>query len=132
MHVPPFGALPTTAVVSIETAGDVLGIGRSTAYRQGNDYIASGGTTGIPCFRLAGVLRVPTWALLELALKGRLVRLCDIDLTALLTSASPELAAFVTAPSGSDRPAPSPTRSTPPGARRSTTNPSQLAIDLDA
>jgi hypothetical protein len=75
---------------------------------------------------------VPTWALLELALKGRLVRLCDIDLTALLTSASPELAAFVTAPAGSDRPASSPTRPTPRSTRRSPTNPSQLAIDLDA
>jgi hypothetical protein len=31
----------------------------------------------MPVIRVGGCLRVPRWALLELALTGRVVRLCD-------------------------------------------------------
>ena len=31
----------------------------------------------MPVIRVGGCLRVPRWALLELALAGRVVRLCD-------------------------------------------------------
>jgi hypothetical protein len=35
----------------------------------------------VPVIRVAGCLRVPTWALLELAMTGRVVRLCDADIS---------------------------------------------------
>ena len=55
----------------------MLRIGRSLAYQLAGEYDATGGVSGLPVIRLGGCLRVPRWALLELALTGRVVRLCD-------------------------------------------------------
>ncbi len=65
-------------LLTVDEAARLLRIGRSRAYELANEYLNSGGTTGIPVFRLGpGCLRVPRWALIELATTGRVVRLCD-------------------------------------------------------
>jgi excisionase family DNA binding protein len=64
-------------LLTVEEAARVLRIGRSLAYQLANEYLATGGTAGMPAIRVGGCLRVPRWALLELALAGRVVRLCD-------------------------------------------------------
>ena len=64
-------------LLTVDEAARVLRIGRSRAYQLANEYLATGGTAGMPVIRLGGCLRVPRWALLELALAGRVVRLCD-------------------------------------------------------
>ena len=69
--------VPTAPLLTIEEAGRVLRVGRSLAYQLAGEYEASGGLSGLPVIRLGGCLRVPRWALLELALTGRVVRLCD-------------------------------------------------------
>jgi hypothetical protein len=66
-----------TPLLTIEEAARVLRIGRSLAYQLANEYLATGGTAGMPVIRVGGCLRVPRWALLELALAGQVVRLCD-------------------------------------------------------
>jgi hypothetical protein len=67
-------------LLKIEEAALVLTIGRSLAYRLAHEYLASGGTSGLPVIRFGAVcLRVPRWALIELATTGRVVRLCDAD-----------------------------------------------------
>jgi len=58
-------------------AARVLRVGRSLAYQLAREYDATGGVSGLPVIRVGGCLRVPRWALLELALTGRVVRLCD-------------------------------------------------------
>ena len=73
--------VPATPLLTIEEAARVLRIGRSLAYQLAHEYEASGGVSGLPVIRLGGCLRVPRWALLELALTGRVVRLCDADLS---------------------------------------------------
>lgn len=72
--------LPATPVLTVEEAAGVLRIGRSLAYQLAGEYDATGGVSGLPVIRLGGCLRVPRWALLELALTGRVVRLCDTAL----------------------------------------------------
>ena len=68
----------TPQLLTVDEAARVLRIGRSRAYELANEYLGSGGTTGIPVFRLGpGCLRVPRWALIELATTGCVVRLCD-------------------------------------------------------
>ena len=64
--------------LTIEEASNVMRVGRRLAYELANDYLASGGTRGLPVIRF-GVkcLRVPRWALLELVSTGNVVRLCD-------------------------------------------------------
>jgi len=58
----------------------VLRIGRSLAYQLAHEYLNSGGTSGLPVGRLGEkCLRVPHWALMELASTGRVVRLCDTE-----------------------------------------------------
>jgi hypothetical protein len=69
-------------VLTIDEAAHVLRIGRSLAYQLATEYQASGGIAGLPVIRLGGCLRVPRWALLELALTGRVVRLCDAEVRA--------------------------------------------------
>ena len=69
--------VPAAPLLTIEEAGRVLRVGRSLAYQLAGEYEASGGLSGLPVIRLGGCLRVPRWALLELALTGRVVRLCD-------------------------------------------------------
>ena len=69
--------VPATPVLTVEEAASVLRIGRSLAYQLAQEYDASGGVSGLPVVRFGGCLRVPRWALLELAHCGRVVRLCD-------------------------------------------------------
>ena len=71
--------VPVSPVLTIEEAARVLRIGRSLAYHLAHEYEASGGISGLPVIRVGGCLRVPRWALLELAMSGRVVRLCDAD-----------------------------------------------------
>jgi hypothetical protein len=79
MNVPPEGLLPTTPVLTIEEAAGVLRISRTLAYELATQYRKSGGTSGLPCTRIAGCLRVPRWALLKLALTGQVEPLTDAD-----------------------------------------------------
>ena len=69
--------VPGTPLLTVEEAAGVLRIGRSLAYQLAGEYDATGGGSGLPVIRLGGCLRVPRWALLELAFTGRVVRLCD-------------------------------------------------------
>ena len=68
---------PEVPLLTVTEAASLLRIGRSLAYQLAAEYIASGGVSGLPAVRLGSCLRVPRWALLELALTGRVVRLCD-------------------------------------------------------
>jgi len=68
-------------LLTISEAGAFLRIGRSRAYDLAREYLDSGGTIGLPVIRLGpSCLRVPRWALLELAATGRVIRLCDVEL----------------------------------------------------
>ena len=60
---------------TVEEAAQVLRIGRSLAYTLTRQYLESGGAGGIPVIRFGSCLRVPRWALLELATSGRVVDL---------------------------------------------------------
>jgi hypothetical protein len=73
--------VPAATMLTVEEAAAVLRIGRSLAYQLAREYDATGGVSGLPVIRLGGCLRVPRWALLELALTGRVVRLCDADVS---------------------------------------------------
>lgn len=70
----------SSPLLTVDEATRVLRIGRSLGYQLAHDYETSGGVSGLPVIRLGGCLRVPRWALLELALTGRVVRLCDADI----------------------------------------------------
>jgi hypothetical protein len=78
--------VPASPLLTTEEASRVLRIGRSLAYQLAAEYLASGGVSGMPVIRIGGCLRVPRWALLELVLTGRVVRLCDLDVEAVLAS----------------------------------------------
>ena len=58
--------------VRLATAA-LLRISRTIAYEMAGQYEASCGQAGLPVIRLRKRLRVPRWALLELALHGRVV-----------------------------------------------------------
>ena len=79
MDSPDVLSVPATPLLTIEEAARVLRIGRSLAYHLAHEYEASSGISGLPVIRVGGCLRVPRWALLELAMSGRVVRLCDAD-----------------------------------------------------
>ena len=80
---------PEGPLLTIDEAARVLRIGRSLAYQLANDYLETGGLTGMPVIRLtAACLRVPRWALLELANTGRVIRLCDAEAPSGATSAA--------------------------------------------
>jgi hypothetical protein len=64
-------------LLTVEEAARMLRIGRTLAYRLAHEYLHSGGTAGMPVLRFGSCLRVPRWALVELASTGRVVRLCD-------------------------------------------------------
>ncbi len=81
MNAPFELGISDVVVLTVEEAGRVLRIGRSLAYELAARYEASGGVDGLPVIRVAGCLRVPKWALLELAMTGRVVRLCDADVS---------------------------------------------------
>jgi hypothetical protein len=64
-------------LLTVEESADLMRIGRSLAYQLARQYLATGGTAGMPVIRIGTCLRVPRWALLELITTGRVVRLCD-------------------------------------------------------
>ena len=67
-------------LLTVTEAAGVLRIGRSLAYQLAHEYLHTGGTAGMPVVRISqSCLRVPRWALIELATTGRLVRLCDAE-----------------------------------------------------
>jgi hypothetical protein len=68
-------ALP--ALLTVTEAAERLRISRSLGYELARAYLATDGTEGLPVIRLASRLRVPRWALEELARTGRVVRLDD-------------------------------------------------------
>jgi hypothetical protein len=78
--------MPPSGLLTVEEAAQVSRIGRSLAYQLAAEYRASGGVSGMPVISIGGCLRVPRWALLELVLTGRVVRLCDMAVDALLAS----------------------------------------------
>jgi hypothetical protein len=63
---------------TVVEAAVLLRISRTTAYQLAGRYLASGGREGLPVIRVGRCLRVPRWALLELARNGRVVRLCEL------------------------------------------------------
>ena len=65
---------PESLLLTVPEASRVLRIGRQLGYQLAHEYLASGGTS----VRFGRKnLRVPRWALNELAETGRVVRLCD-------------------------------------------------------
>ncbi len=67
-------------LLTVREATDYLRIGRSLGYQLAHEYLNSGGTSGLPVIRFGEkCLRVPRWALVELATSGRVVRLCDAE-----------------------------------------------------
>jgi hypothetical protein len=60
-----------------EAAAEEMRIGRSLAYVLAHRYEATDGHDGIPILRFGSCIRVPRWALLELLMTGRVVRLAD-------------------------------------------------------
>ena len=64
---------------TVEEAAGVLRIGRTLAYALARRYETSGGRDGLPVVRLGNCLRVPHWALMELACNGRVVTLSELD-----------------------------------------------------
>jgi hypothetical protein len=65
-------------VYTVEDAAAVLEIRRSKAYKMARQYRASGGRQGLSVFQLGRCLRVPAWALWELALYGRVVNVYEL------------------------------------------------------
>ena len=65
-------------VYTVEEAGERLRIGRTKAYDMAGQYEKTGGREGLPVIRLGNCLRVPRWALLELAEIGRVVSLPEL------------------------------------------------------
>lgn len=57
---------PTTEVLTIEEAAEVLRISRGAAYALARRWRETGGREGIPCLQLGRTLRVPSGALHEM------------------------------------------------------------------
>ena len=65
-------------LLTVDVAARVLRVGRSRAYALAHEYIDTGGTASMPVIVFGpGCFRVPRWALLELVMTGRVVRLCN-------------------------------------------------------
>ena len=65
-------------LLTVDEAARVLRVGRSRAYALAHEYIDTGGTAGMPVIVFGpGCFRVPRWALIELVMTGRVIRLCD-------------------------------------------------------
>jgi len=66
------------ALLTVTEAAQLLRIGRTLAYQMADEYLCTGGTSGMPVMRVGrSSLRVPYWALLELVATGRVVHLCE-------------------------------------------------------
>jgi hypothetical protein len=89
MNALPDALVPPTPLLTVEEAAKVLRVGRSLAYQLTGEYLASGGTSGLPCIRLGSCLRVPRWALVELVMTGRVVRLCDVVVSSTAPTSTP-------------------------------------------
>jgi hypothetical protein len=64
---------------TVEEAAGVLRIGRTLAYALARRYETSDGRDGLPVVRVGNCLRVPHWALMELACNGRVVTLSELN-----------------------------------------------------
>ena len=71
------GAVDELELLTVAEAAQRLRIGRSLAYELAGTYLATGGAEGLPVIKLGARMRVPRWALDELARTGRVVRLAD-------------------------------------------------------
>lgn len=78
IHDPFVSGAELPLLLTVEEAAGVLRIGRTLAYSLARRYVESGGVAGLPVIRLGNRLRVPRWALLELARTGRVVALSDL------------------------------------------------------
>lgn len=65
------------ALLTITEAAGELRIGRTLAYQLARQYLATDEREGLPVIRVGTNLRVPRWALVELAHTGRVVSLRD-------------------------------------------------------
>lgn len=80
MHEQPAGsAADELQLLTIGEAAQKLRIGRSLAYELARAYLTTGGAEGLPVLKLGARMRVPRWALDELARTGRVVRLTDVQ-----------------------------------------------------
>ena len=78
MHEQPVGDVADELhLLTIDEAAQRLRIGRSLAYELARAYLTTGGAEGLPVMKLGARMRVPRWALDELARTGRVVRLAD-------------------------------------------------------
>jgi hypothetical protein len=71
------GATEELQLLTVAEAAQSLRIGRSLAYELARVYLATDGLEGLPVLKLGARMRVPRWALDELARTGRVVRLAD-------------------------------------------------------
>lgn len=55
-----------SSFMTVQEAAQVLGIGEALAYRMANEFLNSGGASGIPCVRLGRRLLVSTRGLARL------------------------------------------------------------------
>ena len=66
-----------SALLTIAEAAQELRIGRTLAYQLARLYLATDEREGLPVIHVGSTLRVPRWALIELAQTGRVVSLRD-------------------------------------------------------
>jgi hypothetical protein len=71
------GAIEELQLLTVAEAAHSLRIGRSLAYELARTYLATDCREGLPVLKLGARMRVPLWALEELARTGRVVRLAD-------------------------------------------------------
>lgn len=64
----------TATFMTVQEAARVLGIGEALAYRMANEFLNSGGASGIPCVRLGRRLLVSSRGLQRLVDPDAVVR----------------------------------------------------------